>query len=176
MQNKERPQWPSGILTNEIIKRDVKKNALPRAIALSVGAVVLAFVAWPVLMASSDFDLKTVALLAGFGILGVMATKAWMDATAKLEYRIEEDRIVSKEMQSIYEDKDAELTGMATRVPVMHLEKHGSYRINPDQFHRDYREYELYHELEDGEAVYIVYSKRTGKLLYIYRQKYWTLP
>ena len=168
--------WPSGVLTDGIIEKDIRNSSFVKALALTVGAILLAVMAWPSLMATSDMDLKTISLLAGVAILAIMAGKSWMAATAKLEYRIEEDKITSKEMKEIYEDKDAELTGMSTRVPVLNLEKHGPYRLNADQCNRAYREYELYHELKEGEDLYIVYSKRTDNLLYIYRQKYWKLP
>ena len=113
-------------------------------------------------------------LLVGAGILVVLACRQWSDVLTKLDYRIEEDRIVSKQMQTIYEDRDAELTGMATRVPMLELEKYGPYRIVADQIHGEYREYELYHTLEEGEQLYLVYNKKNDKLLHIYRQKFWT--
>lgn len=172
----DRRAWPTGVLTEAVIMKDVKRGGLPQALLYSVAAVVLGAAAWPVLTTSSDMDLKTIALLVGTGILVVLAVREWMGVTAKVEYRIEEDRIVSKEMQITYEDKDAELTNMATRVPVLQLEKHGSYRIDAAHMHSGYREYELFHLLDEGEEVYIVYSQKTGKLLYIYRKKYWSLP
>lgn len=168
-------QWPSGVLNEATIAKDLKRGTLPKAIALSVAAVGLALVAWPALMAATDFDLKTIAFLVGTGILVMLAYRQWSGALTKLDYRIEEDRILSKQMQIIYEDRDAELTRMETRVPMLELEKHGAYRIKADHIHGDYREYELYHMLEEGEGLYLVYQKNSDKLLHIYRQKYWTM-
>lgn len=172
---KEEKQWPSGVLNQEVIAKDMKRGTLPKAIALSVAAVGLGFALWPMLMASTDINVKTIAFLVGTGILVVLAYRQWCGVLTKLDYRVEEDRIISKQMQTIYEDRDAEATGMATRVPMLELEKHGSYRIVADHIHGDYREYELYHMLEEGEQLYLVYNKKNNKLLHIYRQKYWTM-
>ena len=174
-QAKQEKQWPSGVLNQEVIAKDLKRGTLPKAIALSVAAVGLGAAAWPMLMASTDMDLKTIALLAGPAILAVLAYRQWCGVLTKPNYRIEEDRILSKQMQTIYEDRDAEITGMATRVPMLELEKHGSYRIVADHICGDYREYELFHMLEEGEQLYLVYHKKNDKLLHIYRQKYWTM-
>ena len=171
MEKEKKPQWPSGVLTHGVIEKDVKNSTLVQAVALSVGAVLLAVVAWPSLMASSDMDLRTIAFLAGIVILGALAAKAWMKATAKLDYRIEEDKILSKEMKEIYEDRDAELTGMSTRVPVLQLEKHGTYTINADQIHDYYIPLQIIHDFQEQEEVYMVYDKKSGKLLRIYRKK-----
>lgn len=172
---KDDRQWPAGVLSEEIIKKDIKRGTLPGAIALSVATVVLGITAWPVLMASTDMDLRAIALLVGTGILAVLAYRQWHGVLTKVGYRMEEDRILSKQIQIIYEDKDAEATGMATRVPTLELEKHGLYRIEPEQINGNYRAYELYHMMEEGEGLYLVYAQKTNKLLRIYRQKYWTL-
>ena len=174
--NKEdRQQWPTGTLSEAIIKKDIKRGTLPGAIALTVATVVLGLTAWPVLMASTDMDLRAIALLVGTGILAVLAYRQWCGVLTKVQYRIEEDRILSKQMQTVYEDKDAELTGMATRGPMLELEKHGLYRIQADQIHSAYREYELFHMMEEGEGLYLVYAQKSNKLLHIYRKKYWTM-
>ena len=171
-----RPEWPSGVLTNEVITKDMKRSALPLAILYSVAAVVLGITSWPTISVATDITLKVAALLIGIGILIFFAYRQWQRALSKLDYRIVEDRIVSKQIQTIYEDRDAELTDMATRVPVLELEKHGTYRVDESQIHSDYRAYEIFHMLEEGEGVYMVYSTRNDKLLRIYRKKYWTLP
>ena len=171
-----RPEWPSGVLTDAVITKDVKRSALPLAIVYSVAAVVLGITSWPTISVATDITLKVAALLIGIGILIFFAYQQWQKALTPLKYRIEEDRIVSKQMQTIYENRDAELTGMATRVAVLELEKHGTYRVDESQIHSGYRAYEIFHLLEEGEGVYIIYSARTNKLLRIYRQKYWTLP
>ena len=173
--NQEQPQWATGVLNEEVIAKDMKRGTLPKALALSVAAIGLGIAAWPMLMASTDMDLKTIALLVGTGILLVLAYRQWSGVLTKPSYRIEEDRILSKQMQIIYEDRDAEATGMATRVPMLELEKHGSYRIMAEQIHAGYREYELFHILEEGEQLYLVYNKKNDKLLHIYRKKYWTM-
>lgn len=176
-QNKkdDRQQWPTGVLSEEIIKKDIKRGTLPGAIALTVATLVLGITAWPVLMASTDMDLRAIALLVGTVILAVLAYRQWHGALTKVGYRMEEDRIVGKQVQTIYEDKDAEATGMATRVPMLELEKHGLYRIEPEQINGNFRAYELYHMMEEGEGLYLVYAQKSNKLLHIYRQKYWTL-
>lgn len=172
----DRRQWPTGVLTAAVVTKDVKRDCLPRAILYTVAAIILGAVTAPVLMASTDMDLRNIALLAGTGILAALALREWLRVNTTVEYRIEQDRIVGKQMQITYEDKDAELTGLATRVPVLELEKHGTYRIEADHIHRDFREYELFHQLEEGEELYLIYSTRTKKLLHIYRCSCWTLP
>lgn len=172
---KDDRQWPDGVLREEIIKKDIKRGTLPGAIALTVATLVLGITAWPVLMATTDMDLRAVALLVGTCILAVLAYRQWCGVLTKVQYRIEEDRIVGKQVQTIYEDKDAELTGMATRVPMLELEKHGLYRIESEQINGNFRAYELYHMMEEGEGLYLVYAQKNDKLLRIYRQKYWTL-
>lgn len=172
---KKEPQWDSGVLNTEVIAKDMKRGTLLKAITLSVAAVGLGIAAWPTLMASTDMNLRTIALLVGTGILAVLAYRQWCGVLTKPDYRIEEDRIVEKQMQIIYEDRDAEATGMATRVPTLELENHGTYRIVADHIHADYREYELYHMLEEGEQLYLVYAKKGNKLLHIYRKKFWTM-
>lgn len=171
----QEPQWPSGVLNEEVVAKDMKRGTLPKAIALSVAAIGLGIAAWPALMASTDMNLRTIALLVGTGILVVLAYRQWCGVLTKPDYRVEEDRIVGKQMQTVYEDRDAEATGMATRVPTLELEKHGSYRIVADHIHEGYREYELYHMLEEGERLYLVYAKKSNQLLRIYRQKFWTM-
>ena len=171
----ERQTWSTGVLSQEVIEKDIRRGSLPGAIVLTIAAVALGLTAWPLLMATTDMDLKVIALLVGSGVLSLLAYRQWWGVLTKPDYRIEEDRIVGKQMQIIYEDKDAEVTGMATRIPVLELENHGSYRVVAEQIHTGYREYELYHILEEGEGLYLVYGKKDNKLLRIYRKKYWTL-
>ena len=170
------PQWPSGVLTDDVIVKDVKRGALPLAILYSVSAVVLGLTSWKTISVATDINLKVAALLIGIGILVFFAYRQWRKATAKLSYRIEEDTILRKEIQKIYEDKDAERIDMPTRIPVLELEKHGPYRIEEDKIHSGYRSYEIFHQLEEGEGLYMIYSNHTNNLLRIYRKKYWTLP
>ena len=56
-QAKQEKQWPSGVLNQEVIAKDLKRGTLPKAIALSVAAVGLGAAAWPMLMAATDMDL-----------------------------------------------------------------------------------------------------------------------
>lgn len=170
------PEWPTGVLTNEVITKDIKHGALPLAVLYSVAAIVLGFTSWSTISVATDIDLKVAALLIGIGILIFFAYRQWQRTLTKLDYRIEEDKILSKQMQTIYEDKDAELTGMVTRIAVLELEKHGAYRVEEDKIHSGYRAYEIFHMLEEGETLYMIYSNHTNKLLRIYRQKYWSLP
>ena len=42
--------------------------------------------------------------------------------------------------------------------------------------HDYYIPLQIIHDFQEQEEVYMVYDKRTGKLLRIYRKKYWTRP
>ena len=173
---KQPPQWPTGVLTQQGIRKDVRKGGWLSAIVLTVGTAVLCAMAWPMIAQSSDVELKIVAVAAGAVILLVLAGRQWKAQLQTEYYRIEEDRVVGKEMLITYDDKDAERLNLPTRTPVLELEKHGSYRIDAQQIHDDYNAHQLYHLIEEGETVYVVYTQEKNKLVRIYRGKYWSLP
>ena len=45
-----RRQWPSGVLTEAVIKKDVQTDQIPGAIAFTVAAVLFCVVVIPILM------------------------------------------------------------------------------------------------------------------------------
>ena len=170
----KQPQWPTGVLTPKVVEKDIRKNSWLSTLVLSVAAAVLCVIAWPMMM-TPDVTPKIVAVCASAVVLLFLAGRAWYRMLRTEHYQIEEDRIVTKQMVSTYDDKDAERLDLPTRTPMLELEKHGSYRIDPAHIHNGYNAYQLYHLLEEGEPVYAVYSKERNTLVRIYLAKYWTV-
>ena len=171
-----RRQWPSGELTEAVIKKDVQTRLLPGAIAFTVVAVLLCVVLVPVLMKESNVSLKLAALILGAAFSIWKAYRDWSALLAKREYKIVEDKILGKRIESDTDKKDARVSDLSTRIPILDLEKHGAYAIDAEQIHDYYIPLQLIHDFQEQEEVYMVYDKKSGKLLRIYRKKYWTLP
>ena len=171
-----RRQWPTGELTEAVIKKAVQTDLIPSAIVYTVAAVLFCVVVIPVFMTATTLDLRSGALLVGMAFCAVMAYQRWSNILTRREFRIEEDRILSKRIEADIQKKDARQSDLSTRVPILEMEKHGPYQIDAEQIHSYYIPLQLYHEFQEQEEVYMVYDKKTNKLLRLYRKKYWTLP
>ena len=171
-----RRQWPSGVLTEDVIKKDVQTDQIPGAIAFTVAAALFCVVVIPTLMTANTIDLRTGALLAGLLFCAVMAYRRWTNILTKKEFRIEEDRILGKRIEADIHKKDARQSDLTTRIPYLDLEKHGAYQIDATHIHSYYIPLQLVHDFQEQEEVYMVYDKKTNKLLRLYRKKYWSLP
>ena len=171
-----RRQWPAGVLTEDVIKKDVRSGLLPSALIFTVAAVLFCVVVVFSLQAAVTITLKDAALIAGAAFCAVMAYRKWSELLNRQEYRIEEDRIISKRIDADINKKDARQSDLSTRIPVLELEKHGSYQIDAEQIHPYYIPLQLIHDFQEQEELYLVYDKKTDKLLRIYRKKYWSLP
>ena len=171
-----RRQWPSGQLTEAVIKKDVQSHMLPSAIAFTVVGALLCVVLVPLLMKQTQVDLTVAALMIGAAFSIWKAYRDWSQVLTKREFEIREDKVISKRIESDIHKKDARQSDLSTRIPILELEKHGTYTINADQIHDYYIPLQIIHDFQEQEEVYMVYDKRTGKLLRIYRKKYWTRP
>lgn len=88
---------------------------------------------------------------------------------------IEEDRVVGSEIKTTYDVADAVTNHMPTKTPTLYFEKYGEYPVNSMHIHSYYFPEEIINEIENGEEVYIVFSKDKDKILHIYRKKFWKL-
>lgn len=170
-----RRQWPSGVLTEEVIRKDTQSGNLLSAIVFTVGIGVVVFALWRLMAETTDITLQLAALMICGAILVWQAYKGWRSVLVKTRFDIREDRLVSKRVETDTRKADARQSDMSTRVPVFEFENHGTYRVDAAHIHDYYIPLELVHDFEEEEAVYMVYDKKTNKLLHIYRKKYWTL-
>ncbi len=171
-----RLDWPSGILTEEQIKKDARVGDYTGAIIYSVAFILICVGMVPWLKVATTVTLRLVGLLACAVILGMRAYKNWVKALTKVEFHIVEDTVKDTEVRSNATRIGARLSDAATRTPMLILEKHGEYEIDAAQIHEYYIPHELVHQFKKGEKVYMVYKKATNELLRLYRKKYWTLP
>ena len=172
----QRRAWPTGELTEAVIKKDVQAQLLPGAIGFTVVAVLLCVVLVPMLMQENTVSLKMAALMFGAAFAVWKAYRDWSGLLAKREFKIVEDKVVGKRIEADIHKKDARQSDLSTRIPILDLEKHGAYPIDAEQIHDYYIPLQLIHDFQEQEEVYMVYDKRTNKLLRLYRKKYWTLP
>ncbi|MBR3868206.1 MAG: hypothetical protein IKM66_02725 [Clostridia bacterium] len=166
--------WQSGVLTNKTIKKDIRVHIQSNTIGMFVGSIVLAVIVAPVVV-YSEFSLGvlitalTPILLFGLGIKGLIKQKR------PIRYRIEEDKVIGGYVKETFDIIDATTNHLPTKTPVFVFERHGEYSIDCAQIHRYYFPEELVTIIEPGEEVYIIYSNKKNKILYIYRKKYWKL-
>lgn len=172
----ERRAWPTGELTVDVIKKDLQTRLLPSAIGFTVVTVLFAVGLVPLLMTATEISWKLAALLAGLAYSAVMAYRKWSTVLTKREYRIEADVVIGKRIETDTQKQDARQSDLSTRIPILEFQKHGTYKIDAEHIHDYYIPLELVHDFQEQEEVYMVYDKKTGKLLRIYRKKYWTRP
>ena len=172
----ERRQWPTGVLTDEVIKKDVQTRLLPGAIGFTVAAVLFAVGLVPSMMATSQVNIQIVALLLGLGYCGFMAYRSWTVVLSQLTFEIRQDTVVGKRIVADTDKKNARESDLSTRIPILELEQYGDYKIDAEQIHNYYIPLQLVHDFQEGEVLYLVFDKKTKKLLRLYRGKYWTLP
>lgn len=172
----DRRQWPTGVLTKEVIKKDVQTRLVPGAIGFTVAAVLFGAGMMFAMMRSSQVTVQMVVAMLGFGYCAFMAYRNWSVVLSHPAYEIRKDKVISKRIESDINKKDARQSDLSTRIPILELEKHGTYKIDAEQIHDYYIPLQLVHDFQEGEEVYTVYNKNTNKLLRLYRKKYWTLP
>jgi len=173
--NELRRQWPSGELTEEVIRKDTQGGTLVSAIVFTLALVAICFVLAPLVTENTTVDLRMAALLVCGVILLWQACKSWKAVLVKTQFDIREDRLVSKRVETDARNDEARKSEMSTRTPIFEFEKHGPYRVDASHIHEYYIPLELVHDFEEDEEVYMVYDKKTNKLLHIYRKKYWTM-
>lgn len=171
-----RRQWPTGILTEAVIKQDVRSRHVPAAIGFTVAAVLFGVGSVPAFMTSSQVELRTVLGLAGLVYCAYMAYRKWSAVLTRQEYEIREDVVTGKRIEADIHKENARQSDLTTRIPILELENHGMYKIDAEQIHNYYIPLQLVHDFQEGEAVYMVYDRKTKKLLRLYRKKYWSLP
>lgn len=170
-----RRQWPSGVLTEEVIRKDTQDGTLVSAIVFTLAVVAICFVLAPMVTEKSTIDLRMAALLVCGVILLWQAYKGWRAVLVKTQFDIREDRLISKRVETDTRSDEARKSDMSTRIPIFEFQKHGVYRVEAAHIHEYYIPLELVHDFAEEEEVYMVYDKKTNKLLHIYRKKYWTL-
>lgn len=171
-----RREWPTGVLTEEVIRKDARIGNFTAPIVFTVAFVVLCCGMIPWLKVATTITLRIAAMIVCGVFLAVYAYKGWKKAVTKVELRIEEDTLKEAKVRTEGNRIGARLSDAANRTPVLIFEKHGEYVINPEQIHEYYIALELVHQFKEGEKVYMVYDKATNELLRLYRKKYWKLP
>jgi len=172
----QRRQWPSGVLTEEVIKKDVQTRLLPGAIGFTVAAVLFGVGLVPAMTTTSQVTAQIAVAIIGLAYCGWMAYRSWSVVLSRYTFEIRQDTVVGKRIVADTDKKDARQSDLTTRTPILELEKYGDYKIDAEQIHNYYIPLQLVHDFQEGEGVYLVFDKKTKKLLRIYRSKYWTLP
>ena len=168
-------QWPTGVLTDKIIYKDLYAHSKTVIVSWFVMTGILAFFAVLVICFSEQITLTSLALGVSPLVTLFLAIKAILDRNASLKYRIETDKVLSTDVKKTLDMVDALTTHLPMDIPVLYLEKHGEYQINALHIHEYYHPKELVSCIEPGEEVFVVYSLKTNELLHIYRKKYWQL-
>lgn len=167
--------WQSGILTDKIIKKDLRAHKKSRVIGLFVATVLLFLLAAPVVTLSEEID-TGVLIMAVVPFLALFfAIKELIGMNQELSYSIDEDRVVGAQVKTTFDIIDAATDHLPTETPTLFFEKYGEYPVDSMHIHAYYMPEEIISSIETGEEVFMVYSNRNNKLLHIYRKKYWTL-
>ncbi len=167
-------QWPSGILTDKIIKRDINKQQKTTVISLfGITALVLVLIV-PIILTSGEITTLSLMSLLCAGFTFCWAVKELIVMLTAVSYYIEEDKITDAGIEKSFDIIDAATNHMPTHTPKFLFEKHGVYDIYCVQIHSYYPPETLVQIMEIGEEVYLVKSNKTNEILHIYRKKYWT--
>lgn len=166
--------WPSGVLTDTMIRRKLQKKY--RNIMLSgLGVTALvALLVFPLLWATDTWDSSVLTPVACILILLGMSLYQLIPMKKHSAFRVVEDRVIGNHAETKMDLVDVATTHLPTREYKLIFEHHGEYLINFADIHDGYLPQELMELIEVGEKVYLVYAKNSDKILYIYRQKYWT--
>ena len=137
------------------------------------GVVALIVILIGILSEEKDFNFLLVAIIPFVTLF--FAIKEVINMKKNRAYRIEEDRVVGSEIKTTYDVVDAVTNHMPTKTPALYFDKYGEYPVNSMHIHPYYSPQEIVNEIENGEKVYIVFSKDKDKILHIYRKKFWKL-
>ena len=167
--------WQSGILTDRIIKKDIRAHKKTKVISWFAATGLLLLFSAPIVTLSEEFDLNTLFMAVIPLVTLVLAIKGILCMNRELSYRIEDDCVVGSKVKTTFDVIDAATDHLPTETPTMYFKKHGEYPVDSMHIHAYYMPQEIISLFEEGEEVFIVYSNRNNKILHIYRKKYWTL-
>lgn len=167
--------WQCGVLTDRIIKKDIRAHKKTRVIGWFVATGLLLLLAAPIVTLSEEFDFGTLFMAVIPFVTLALAIKELLCMNRELAYRIEEDCVVESQVKTTFDVIDAATNHLPTETPTLYFKKHGEYAVDSMHIHAYYMPEEIISLLEKDEEVFIVYSNRTNKILHIYRKKYWTL-
>ena len=167
--------WQSGVLTDRIIKKDIRAHKKTRVIGWFVATGLLLLLAAPIVTLSEEFDLGTLFMAVIPFVTLAFAIKELWSMNRELSYRIVDDCVVDSQVKKTFDVIDAATNHLLTETPTLYFKKHGEYPVDSMHIHAYYMPEEIISLFEKDEEVFIVYSNRTNKILHIYRKKYWTL-
>lgn len=167
--------WQSGILTDRIIKKDIRAHKKTKVISWFAATGLLLLFSAPIVTLSEEFDLNTLFMAVIPLVTLALAIKEILCMNRELSYRIEDDCVVGSKVKTTFDVIDAATDHLPTETPTMYFKKHGEYAVDSMHIHAYYMPQEIISLFEEGEEVFIVYSNRNNKILHIYRKKYWTL-
>ena len=168
-------QWASGVLTHKVIKNDVSAHRKTTITGWFVTTALLSIFSAMAIFFSEEINVLRLAVALSPLLTAYMGVKAILDRNKNSAYRIESDSVLGGEVKVTFDVIDAVTNHLPTRTPVLHLEKHGEYKIDSMHIHPHILPEALVKCIEPGEEVYVVYSAGTNNVLHIYRKKYWTL-
>lgn len=137
-----------------------------------ITAVILVIIV-PIMLLSDEITMLQIMSLLCAGVTFVWGIKEWIVMNLELRYYVEEDRIIDSKVETTFDIIDATTNHLPTNTPKFVFEKYGEYAINSMQIHAYYPPQALIEEVKIGEEVYLVKSKKTNKILHIYRKKHW---
>lgn len=167
--------WPSGVLTDKIIKKDIQAHFKTRIVGCFTAAALLGIIAVLVAIFSNEIDIVTLIIIAAPIVMLVIAVKDIIFVKRLSAYRIETDRLVDAKVETTFDVVDAVTDHLPTKTPTLYFEKHGKYMIDSMHIHPYYFPEEIVSCIDIGEEVFIVYHSDSDTLLHIYRKKHWTL-
>ena len=167
--------WESGILTDKIIKKDIRAHRKTRVIGWFVATGLLLLLAAAIVFLSEEFDLGTLFMAVSPLVTLAFAIRALLSMNRELSYRVEADCVVGSQVKTTYDVIDAATNHLPTETPTLYFKKHGEYPVDSMHVHAYYTPEEILSLFEKNEEVFIVYSNRNNKILHIYRKKFWTL-
>lgn len=167
-------QWSSGILNDSIIKKDIRKGKKSTVVGMFGTTAVILVIIIPIMLLSDEITMLQIMSLLCAGGTFVWGIKEWITINSELSYYIEEDRIIDSKTDTTFDIIDATTNHLPTKTPKFVFEKYGEYAINSMQTHAYYPPQALIEDVKIGEEVYLVKSRKTNKILHIYRKKYWS--
>jgi len=113
----QRRQWPSGVLTEEVIKKDVQTRLLPGAIGFTVAAVLFGVGLVPAMTTTSQVTAQIAVAIIGLAYCGWMAYRSWSVVLSRYTFEIRQDTVVGKRIVADTDKKDARQSDLTTRTP-----------------------------------------------------------
>lgn len=167
--------WQSGILTADIIKKDITADKRTKTIGYFVFTGLLLLLAVPIVVFAEEIDIGAFIIAVLPFVTLFLAIREIISAKKDCVYRIEEDRVIRTEIKTTFDAIDAVTNHLPTKTPTIYFEKYGEYPVDCMQIHAYYPPEQIVALIGSGEEVYIVFSQNSNKILHIYRKKFWSL-